>query len=396
MYSGACGWADRGSAAAYDARVEPDLAFLRGQTRPDYESGDRHLVAVDLFAGCGGLSIGLAEACRGAGVAFDLALAVEFDEAIARVLGVNFPKANIEPHPVESFFDGDLGVRLTRNESRIRERLGRVHWLHGGPPCQGHSDLNNSTRRNDPRNAFYLRMVRAAEVLQPPVLLIENVPGVQHDVGAVVGQAREHLAALGYSASDAVLPLNGIGVPQRRKRHTLLALRGIGADPANVLGSVTYSSADRDLEWAIGDLIAGPRDPLSVASTTSSDNAERIAYLHDRDEYDLPNALRPDCHQGEHSYRSMYGRLSWTEPAQTITSGFGSMGQGRYVHPSERRTLTPREAARLQFFPDWFDFTGGGLEMRRGRWATMIGNAVPPKLTIELGRVLIPLLDLDG
>jgi DNA (cytosine-5)-methyltransferase 1 len=89
----------------------------------------------------------------------------------------------------------------------------------------------------------------------------------------------------------------------------------------------------------------------------------------------------------------MYGQLKWDEPAQTITTGFGSMGQGRYVHPSRPRTLTPHEAARLQFFPDWFDFTAGGTQMRRGVWATMIGNAVPPKLTMELGRILLPQLE---
>lgn len=77
-------------------------------------------------------------------------------------------------------------------------------------------------------------------------------------------------------------------------------------------------------------------------------------------------------------------------PAQTVTSGFGSMGQGRYVHPSRRRTLTPHEAARIQFFPDWFDFTARGVVRHRMAWANMIGNAVPPKLAMELGHILLP------
>jgi DNA (cytosine-5)-methyltransferase 1 len=83
----------------------------------------------------------------------------------------------------------------------------------------------------------------------------------------------------------------------------------------------------------------------------------------------------------------MYGRLWWDEPAQTITTGFSSMGQGRYVHPRRKRTLTPREAARLQFFPDFFDFA---VVPERSAWHHMIGNAVPPKLTIEFGRIVIP------
>jgi DNA (cytosine-5)-methyltransferase 1 len=74
----------------------------------------------------------------------------------------------------------------------------------------------------------------------------------------------------------------------------------------------------------------------------------------------------------------MYGRLRWDEPAQTVTSGYGSIGQGRYGHPSEPRTLTPQEAARLQLLPDFFDFT---VVQRRKDWATMIGNAAPMKLS---------------
>ena len=85
----------------------------------------------------------------------------------------------------------------------------------------------------------------------------------------------------------------------------------------------------------------------------------------------------------------MYGRLRWGRPAQTLTTGFGSMGQGRYVHPSRRRTLTPHEAARIQTFPDGiFDFGGA----RRTALARMIGNAVPPLLNIALGLELIPKL----
>ena len=85
----------------------------------------------------------------------------------------------------------------------------------------------------------------------------------------------------------------------------------------------------------------------------------------------------------------MYGRLRWNEPAQTITSGYGSMGQGRYVHPGRRCMLPPHEAARLQTIPDWFDFQHATT---RGALARMIGNAVPPLLGIDIGRLLLPCL----
>jgi DNA mismatch endonuclease (patch repair protein) len=85
----------------------------------------------------------------------------------------------------------------------------------------------------------------------------------------------------------------------------------------------------------------------------------------------------------------MYGRLAWDEPAQTVTTGFGSMGQGRYVHPARKRTLTPHEAARLQMLPDFYDFDG---VQTRTALATMIGNAVPPVLAMAIGEALLPAL----
>ncbi len=371
-----------------------DLAFLTSQERPAYEVGSQRIRVVDLFSGCGGMTLGLAEAARRLDLGIDVALAVDLDPSIARVYSSNFPKARIEVAGVESVFDGDLGSSITNSEHSWKVRIGQISWLQGGPPCQGHSDLNNHTRRVDPRNEFYERMARAAEILQPEVVVIENVPTVRSDKRRVVERALMSLTDEGYQVAEMVISLVELGVPQRRKRHTLLALKGLDEDPQSVLGSLEGSN-ERDLSWAIRDLVSlDETTPLDKPSRVSPANRGRIDYLMGSESFDLPNELRPRCHRGAHSYKSMYGRLEWDLPAQTITSGYGSMGQGRYVHPSERRTLTPHEAARIQFFPDWFDFTAGGAESRRGTWATMIGNAVPPKLTMELGRVLLPQLEV--
>lgn len=374
--------------------MDDDLQFLRSVDRPEYERSDSSLSVVDLFAGCGGLTLGVAEAARRAGIAVDVPLAVDFTEAPMRVFAAAFPKASVECEPVEEFFDGEVRDPLTHTEhgtvERVRKALGRggLDLLVGGPPCQGHSDLNNHSRRDDPRNAFYVRMARAAEVLAPRAVVVENVPTVIHDKGRVVDITKSVLTDAGYAVADDVIRLDQLGVPQRRRRHLLVAVRDGWTNPVSVLESLAVNTGDaRDLAWAIEDLMEREGDrPFHTAGRLSDVNRDRIDYLFDMNVSDLPNQLRPPCHQGDHSYVSMYGRLSWSLPAQTITSGYGSMGQGRYVHPDCRRTLTPHEAARLQFFPDWYPFD---VVSKRGAWAAMIGNAVPPQLALALTRALI-------
>jgi DNA (cytosine-5)-methyltransferase 1 len=143
-----------------------------------------------------------------------------------------------------------------------------------------------------------------------------------------------------------------------------------------------FRCTPRDLRWAIGDL----EDSASSSSFMDRPNSpqphtqRRIDWLFDHDEYDLPDTERPKCHSSKkHTYKAVYGRLRWDRPAPTITGGFDTMGRGRFVHPSRRRTLTPREAARIQFIPGFFDF--GAFADRRVALADLIGNAVPPKLS---------------
>jgi DNA (cytosine-5)-methyltransferase 1 len=351
--------------------------------RPDFEFGDRVFRLADIFAGCGGLSLGVAQAANDYGWATDVALAVDVEPAMTAVYKTNFPKAAVQTLPVEKIFDGSLSGELTAAENEIIGRIGNVDAVVGGPPCQGHSDLNNHTRRTDPKNLLYLRMARVAEVLEPSIVLIENVPAVQNDKRKLVQKVRQCLTSAGYRVADAVLKLDAMGVPQRRRRHLLLACRPPWPSPHEVLSSFSLaSSMVHDLNWAIGDLaMLADGVGLDYSPRASEANLARMKWLLQNDEYDLPNSLRPECHRNEHSYKSMYGRLKWHEPAQTITSGFGSIGQGRYMHPDQSRALTAHEAARIQSFPDYFDFSAA---IHRSALATMIGNAVPPLL----GRML--------
>jgi len=363
-----------------------DLDFLVGCTRPAYETLPNPISIVDLFCGGGGLTLGAAEAARRVGRGATVALAVESDAAAADVYALNFPEAVVRRTSVTRLFDGRLGGASTKAEGAVAEATGHVDVLVAGPPCQGHSDLNNHTRRKDPRNSLYLRAVRAAQVLKPTYVLIENVPAVQHDKGKVVEKAITALEASGYTVEGDVLDLVEFGVPQRRRRHILVAVLGDQVDPADVLEiqSPCGDHDDRTVRWAISDLLdvieaSGP----DAASIPTEENRKRMQWLLDHDdEVNLPNSMRPTCHKDkEHTYNAMYGQLSWDEPAPTITTGFGSMGQGRFVHPGLARTLTPHEAARLQTLPDFFDLD---TSKARGAWARVIGNAVPPLLGVHL------------
>ena len=363
-----------------------DSAFLRSAEWPRTRRASHEVRVVDLFSGCGAISLGIWEACRAIGARAVPVMALDFNSAALEVYKKNFPDVWAVSSPVESILDGSLGARATLAERDLVARLGHVDVVAGGPPCQGHSDLNNHTRRNDPKNRLYERMARLAELVRPTHLIIENVSAVLHDKGRVVARTIEHLHRLGYRIDDAVVDAVNVGVPQRRRRHFVVASK---ARQPSIEESVrAFCRPARSVRWAIGDLARSRRDAIfDQAAVPSAVNLGRINYLFDHGLFELPDPMRPDCHRlKKHSYKSVYGRLRPEDPAQTITSGFSSMGQGRYVHPVQRRTLTAHEAARLQFIPDFFDFSG---VPGRTALAEMIGNAVPSKLAYVLGLELL-------
>ncbi|MFL5560784.1 MAG: DNA cytosine methyltransferase [Gemmatimonadaceae bacterium] len=381
-----------------DLRAAADLAFLRSTTSPAVGDGESIRVA-DLFSGCGAMSVGIAEACRALGLRFEAAAALEIDALAIGVYAKNFGLRGARAKP------RDLGAELakyalrrkcTRGERAMRRRIGRVDLAVAGPPCQGHSDLNNSTRRADPRNELYLRVARFAKVFTPRWIIVENVTAVRHDKGNVVQRTTDALVQLGYEVVEGVVSLQEIGVPQTRRRHVLLAVRRKGRGhvekPLEAVDAMIakYRTDRRTVEWAIKDLDGGmgPWTAFDTSSRATARTQERIDWLFDHDAHNLPDSERPDCHRTkEHSYKSVYGRMWWDRPAPTITGGFETMGRGRFVHPGCRRTITPHEAARLQMIPDFFDFSPA--LQAHSRLAVIIGNAVPPKLSYVLALELL-------
>jgi DNA (cytosine-5)-methyltransferase 1 len=361
-----------------------DQIFLRS-TKPAWHAPLRGAVrAADLFSGCGGLSLGVREASIALGRRFESVLAVDNDASSLEVYKRNFNPAVPIDRDIRSVLSGKIGDRLKSEEKSLLKKIGAIDICLAGSPCQGHSDLNNHTRRKDTRNELYGRIARFAEIAEPTHIIAENVPTLIHGKDRTLDSTIARLEQLGYAVDITTVNLADLGVPQRRKRHVLIASnQSISIDEIIKRHKV---SNERTLRWAIADLARrAPRSLLDTASKLSPDNVERIEYLMKHNEYDLPNDLRPICHQDDHSYVSMYGRLRYDEPAQTITSGFGSPGQGRYIHPTAGRTLTPHEALRVQFFPDSFDFSS---VKSRTTLATMIGNAVPMVLSFVLCLVL--------
>jgi len=358
------------------------LNWIRSPKWPRFPSKSApKLRFVDLFSGCGGLSLGVLEVARVLRLHPEIALAADNAEAMFSVYRRNFARwlETACCDDIRNVTAGEIGSKLTQRERALRDTCGELDLVVAGPPCQGHSDLNNRTRRHDPRNSLYLHAVRFVEVARPRAVMIENVPTAVHALEKVVDDAETALAQMGYCTESVFSNAGDVGLAQKRKRHFLVA-----AEPR--LGSVAEQLAARrvlpaTLDTYIKDIEEEWLERKGLffqPSRMTAQNRKRVDYLFGNGAHDLPDSERPPCHRNKkHSYRSVYGRLRWDTPAQTLTSGFGSMGQGRYVHPSQRRVITPHEAARIQGFPDFFDFS---LTEKRTALHTMIGNAVPPRL----------------
>ncbi len=387
-----------------------DQAWLRG-ARWWAEGRDGEALRIaDLFCAAGGFSLGARLGAALAGLRGHVVLAGDHDPRMLDIYRRN--------HAPSHEFLGNLGLAV---DYRVTTRGGVPRFVYppepverplrraaetgvdvvvAGPPCQGHSNLNNHTRRNDPRNTLYLVPVAFGVAVGADVVVIENVPSVLNSVEAVSRVAREVGAASGYVPIECTLDASQFGVAQRRKRHFLVLLRRAGGSAEARFFQIlrALSTRTRTVRWAIEDLRAVDerKDPLHRPAALSSANRDRIAYLFEHDLYELPDPLRPPCHRDGHTYPSVYGRLRWDEPAGTITQGFHSPGRGRFVHPGERRTLTAREAARLQGFPDSYDLCAAMGTPRTNVLAKAIGEAVPPPLGAAVLAAALATIRVDG
>lgn len=373
---------------------------------------------VDLFAGCGGLSRGLAMTG-----AFRTDFAVEIEQHFAKAFIANITGSDGLPTPV---FMDDIS-RLTDEPSELRaclekvglEAPGTLDVLVGGPPCQGFS--RNGVRRYEesgqrfydlPINHLYRAFLDVLEVTMPRVVLIENV---REFLRAANGKFRDDLFArleeLGYKAEAKIVCAADYGVPQMRNRMIVLAYRDQFVvqfpDPTHERAADACLFADRSPYLTVLDAISDLPLPTYTdkkawlsypevsklsdyarslrsnsgrvanhyARVLSSRNTERLRTVGTGRMRDISADL-----QAKAFYGSAYGRLSWSEPSLTITTWVYHVGSGRFGHPDEDRGITMREAARLQSFDDDFIFPPLINPVSR-----MIGNAVPPVLAKVFG-----------
>tara|TARA_Y100000817_G_scaffold294406_1_gene268277 strand:- start:125 stop:853 length:729 start_codon:yes stop_codon:yes gene_type:complete len=229
-----------------------------------------------------------------------------------------------------------------------------------------------------------------AVALDAKAVIIENVQGLERDVTQVLDTTISLLASEGYSVSKGVLKGDKLGLAQTRSRLFLIAVKGNRIPDIKAV-SKALGKPVRNIRWAIEDLqeTIPFTDNFNAPANLNLENIQRIEILQTSGEFDMPNNLRPPSHKNGNTYPAVYGRLDWEKPSGTITTGYMTPGRGRFTHPSRPSAITAHEAARLQGFPDTYEFlkkrTEGDFVPTRRELSTAIGDAVPPLLGYVAG-----------
>lgn len=350
----------------------PRRTIKIGRERGPRMSARRQPVAVDLFSGAGGLTHGL----KAAG--FHVAAAVELETLAAATYRANHPEVELWTKDIRK-----LPVVEVMRKLRLKSR--ELDLLAGCPPCEGFSSIrtrNGGRRIRDQRNNLVFEFLRFVRVLQPKVVMMENVPALKDNWR--MRRVTRTLRALGYSIEIRVLDASNYGVPQRRRRMVLLAGR---------FGPVDFgrrSTRRRTVRDAIGPLATQIREHDALHNTTETRSAriKRLIASIPKDggsRASLPPEEQLPCHSRMEGFYDVYGRMAWDDVAPTITGGCVNPSKGRFLHPSRDRAITLREAACLQTFPLSYIFVAEG-----GKYATaeMIGNALPPRFSAAHARAI--------
>ena len=346
---------------------------------------------IDLFAGCGGFTLGFTEVeTSQSEAAFETVWANDFNEDAVASYNANFG---------DHCRAGDI-VSILEDEST---EIPDADVVIGGPPCQGFSLLNKK-RESDPRKQLWIPFMDIVEKSGARLFVMENVPQLlnsqQHDA------IRETASDLGFATTSAKLCAADYGVPQTRRRAFIFGVRNgdptrffpppkTHRDPDEVDQLEVFNDTEglptwrtvrdavEDLPPPVGTQIRDEPGPLDLHfgrnPTEKSEKRYRAIPEEGMNRFDLEERapeITPDCWKRKKSGGTdLFGRLWWDKPAFTMRTEFFKPEKGRFLHPVQHRAITHREAARFQSFPDSFEFKGSKIEIAR-----QIGNAVPPLL----------------
>lgn len=347
------------------------------------------MIGVEIFAGAGGMATGAAMA------GIDIRLAIESDRYAAQTYLANHKKTTVVIDEIQN-------IKEFRFESKDEPIV-----LFGGPPCQGYSNSNRKTRtQQNPKNWLFKEFIRTIKLVNPDWVIIENVPGLKKmDNGYFLAALCHDLNELQYTPSVKILNAVDFGVPQKRERIFIVASKnGIAFEfPIGEYADnpVTVADALFDLpklqNGAMEPKLSYSTKPLSefarkmrgsskivtqnFVSKNSETVIERYKHINQGSNWqDIPFELMGNYKDHTRCHSNIYRRLAENEPSVIISNYRKSM----IIHPKEHRGLSVREAARLQSFPDHYEFIGS-LDQKQQQ----VGNAVPPLLAEKLFRKLI-------
>lgn len=335
------------------------------------------VTAVDLFCGVGGLTRGLQDG----GV--DVRLGIDLDPTCQFPYETN-SKARFLKESVE---------KTSAEQLKAVFRSGEIRLLAGCAPCQPFSTYNQKADSTDERWWLLQEFSRLVRELSPELVTMENVPRLAEQ--SVFETFVKDLSDADYRVHVEVVNCGDYGIAQHRQRLVLLASK---LGEMRLLTPTELGVKPLTVRQAIGNLPplkAGEicqHDPLHRSSVLSPTNLLRIKASRPGGTWrDWDKDLVAECHRRKSgkTYPSVYGRMSWDEPAPTVTTQFYGFGNGRFGHPEQDRAISLREGAILQSFPPDYAFVKDGQSIHIKTIGRLVGNAVPVKLGEAIGRSIL-------
>ena len=333
---------------------------------------------LDLFSGAGGFSYGMHKNSH-----FETVVALDFNEYATETFKRNMPCAVV--------ITGDIKDASVREKVLKTAKDKNVNMIIGGPPCQGFSLKGKKLGLRDSRNYLFLEYLKFVEEIRPEVFVIENVKSLLTTAdGWFKDEILEYIYKLGYNVDYGVMNAKKYGVPQTRERAIFICSKTrIVTLPQGNEEIVTIRDAISDLAYLesaqgefVCDYINEPKSAYQklmrsklgklynhVASNHSAVALAKLAMIPP----EKGKEFLPDKFKGNQKFDTTWGRLVWDDVSPTIDTRFDTPSNGTNSHPVLNRSITPREAARIQSFGDEFVFYGA-----RRAISAQIGNAVPP------------------